>query len=226
MLLAIDTATRLMSIALHDGDRLLAEYSVHIGNQHSVMLAPTIKSILKTCAVDMADLTALGVSIGPGSYTGLRIGVAFAKGLAAVRQLPLVGVTTLDTLAASQPLHNTRSSLVTVVQAGRGRIITQRYRGKKGSWSSKEEPRITTWESLFENWEGHAYLTGEISQAGLDAVKAARERQVEVVLVETAYQLRRAGFLAQEALRRLDKGEAADFAPAKLLPIYLKSSDA
>lgn len=225
MLLAIDTATRLMSLALHDGNRLLAEYSVHIGNQHSVMLAPTVKSMLETCAVDFADLTALGVSIGPGSYTGLRIGVAFAKGLASVRQLPLVGVTTLDTLAVSQPLYNTRSALVAVVQAGRGRIIAQRYRGRKGSWASKEQPRITTWESLFEAWEGHAYLTGEISQAGLEAVEAARERQVEVVLVDSAYQLRRAGFLAQEARRRLTKGNKDDFLPSKLMPIYLKSSD-
>lgn len=226
MLLAIDTATRLMSIALHDGDRLLAEQTLQVNREHSVLLAPTIKKMMQTCNVELNELTALGVSIGPGSYSGLRIGVAFAKGMAAVRQLPLVGVSTLDTLAAGQPFYNTRTSLIAVVQAGRGRIIAQKYRGKKGSWESKEDPYITTWESLFENWGGHGYLTGEISDAGLEAVEAARERDVEVVLVQPAYRLRRAGFLAEEAQRRLQKGTPDLFKPAKLLPMYLKSPDA
>jgi len=226
MLLAIDTATRLMSIALHDGNRLLAEQTLHVNREHSVLLAPTVKKMMQTCTVELTQLTALAVSIGPGSYSGLRIGVAFAKGMAAVRQLPLVGVSTLDTLAAGQPFYNTRSALLAVVQAGRGRIIAQKYRGRKGSWGSKGDPYITTWESLFENWEGHGYLTGEISEAGLEAVEAARARDVEVVLMPPAYRLRRAGFLAEEAQRRLQKASPEDFQPAKLLPIYLKSPDA
>ena len=121
MLLAIDTATRIMSLALHDGDTLLAEQSWNTRNRHTVELAPAVLNMLNSLEMSVADLAGLGVSIGPGSYTGLRIGVAFAKGLAAAHRLPLVGVTTLDTLAAAQPHHQSGMGLIAVVQAGRGR---------------------------------------------------------------------------------------------------------
>ena len=102
MLLAIDTATSLLGIALHDGDRLLAECTLVVDRSHSAVLAPMIKQIMERTGVTGDELTGLAVSVGPGSYTGLRIGVALAKGMAAARGLPLVPVTTLDTLAAGQ----------------------------------------------------------------------------------------------------------------------------
>jgi tRNA threonylcarbamoyladenosine biosynthesis protein TsaB len=103
ILLAIDTATQIMSLALHDGDSLRAEVTWHTANNHTAELAPAVRDLLARSDTSLDDLTALAVSIGPGSYTGLRIGVALAKGLAAARGLPLVGVSSLDTLAAAQP---------------------------------------------------------------------------------------------------------------------------
>ena len=96
MLLAIDTATQVLSLALHDGAALRAEWSLAAGRRQGVRLAPMIEQLLQQTGLQAADLTALAVAVGPGSYTGLRIGVALAKGLAAVDDLPLVPLTTLE----------------------------------------------------------------------------------------------------------------------------------
>lgn len=223
MLLAIDTATRLLSLALHDGKTLLAEQTWTTGNQHTTLLADAISMMLDACEVKHGDISALACSIGPGSYTGLRIGVSLAKGMAAARGLPLVGISSLDTLAAAQPFLNTRHRLIAAVQAGRGRIIAAEYRVKKGRWMAESEPQLTDWASLLKDLEGTYYITGEVDTKGRDAIEAARTDALGLTLVDASYRLRRAGFLAQEAWRVLRAGSPADFDPALVMPVYLKS---
>jgi tRNA threonylcarbamoyladenosine biosynthesis protein TsaB len=228
MLLAIDTATRMMSLALHDGNRLIAEQSWTTPNRHTQDLAPAIQAALAESDTTSADLTALAVSIGPGSYTGVRIGSAMAKGLAAAKGLPVVGVTTLDTLAAGQPHYQNGSGLITVVQAGRGRIIVNTYHWRKGRWNSRIAPRLMDWETLLKSIDGPAYLTGEISDSAIEQIVGAQEKNVPVTLAPSANRLRRAGFLAEEAWTRLNEaGEnLSEFEPSKLIPIYIKSDKA
>ncbi|MEO8397708.1 MAG: tRNA (adenosine(37)-N6)-threonylcarbamoyltransferase complex dimerization subunit type 1 TsaB, partial [Chloroflexota bacterium] len=95
-LLAIDTATQFISIALHDGQQMLAEQTWISENHHTVELAPAVRALLINAHLSPAELSGLAVSIGPGSYTGLRIGVALAKGIATAQRIPLVGISTLD----------------------------------------------------------------------------------------------------------------------------------
>jgi tRNA threonylcarbamoyladenosine biosynthesis protein TsaB len=224
VLLAIDTATRVISLALHDGSHLLAEQTWHSANNHSTELAPAVAALLKRCDQTVADLTVLGVSIGPGSYTGLRIGVALAKGIASARKLPLVGVSTLDTLAAGQTYYSSNHGLIAVVQAGRGRVIVKTYRWRKGHWTSHSEPQLMDWETLFARVDGPAYLTGEVDAAGQEALKAAREKHIQVDLAAPVFRLRRAGFLAEEAWSRL-KNSKDEFPASKVIPIYVKTTD-
>ena len=223
MLLAIDTATRYMSLALHDGDTLLAEHSWLAGNQHNSLLASSISEMLQRCEVSTEAISAVAVSHGPGSYTGLRIGVSLAKGIAGARDLPLIGVSTLDTLAVGQPFQNTRYTLLAILQAGRGRIICGEYRVKKGRWVAEEDPRLTQWDDLFTNEDVSYYVTGEVDETGRSSIEAARGRGLAITLISAAYRARRAGFMAQEAWRRLQEGQPEDFHPDKLIPIYLKS---
>lgn len=227
MLLAVDTATRVMSIALHDGQTLLSEQSWHTGQQHTTELAPAIRNMMDACEIPMSALDAVAVSIGPGSYSGVRIGVAFAKGIAAMRALPLVGITTLDILAAGQPFHQNGSGLITVVEAGRGRIIVKAYRRHHGTWQSRTEPRLITWEGLLNILDGPAHITGEINQTGLDTIKQAQEDDVPLTLAPPANRLRRAGFLAEAALEQLEMAsdDPSAFAPTKLVPVYIKSEE-
>ena len=224
MLLAIDTATRIMSLALHDGLNLRAEQTWITANNHTAELAPTIRMLLHRAELSLADLTSVAVSIGPGSYTGLRIGVSLAKGLAAVHGLPLIGVSTLDTLAVAQPYYQ-GNALIAVVEAGRGRIITATYRWKKGEWVQRNDAQLMDWPTLIDNIDGPAYLAGDIDADGAEALRAAQASDVPVQLVPAAYRLRRSGFLADEALKRLqDQGEAA-FQPARLTPLYVQTKD-
>jgi len=224
MLLAIDTATHSMSLALHDNHTLIGEQTWQTGNRHNTLLAPSIAHLLHVCNTPMADVTMVAVATGPGSYTGLRIGIAMAKGIASVRQLPLIGISTMDVLAAGQPFHNTRHRLIAVVRAGRGRIICATYRVKKGRWTCEDDPQITNWEAVLEHLEDASYyITGEVSDAGRDAIEAAKAQGKLLTLVGAAHRARRAGFLAQEAWRRYHEGQAQDFLAAKLLPAYLNA---
>lgn len=223
MLLAIDTATQVMSLALHDGFSLRAEQTWYTSNNHTAELAPAVRALLAHSDLAMTDLTALAVSIGPGSYTGLRIGVSLAKGMAAALKLPLVGVTTLDTLAAGQ-LYYQGSALIVAVEAGRGRVIAATYRWSKGRWIHRGDPQTMDWETLFASVDGPAYLTGDISTEGQAALEKAQEKDIPVKLVPSAHRLRRAGFLAQEALMQLEESTES-FEPAKLIPLYVKTKD-
>ena len=223
MLLAIDTATRLMSLALHDGQDLLAEETWHTENNHTAELAPAIRLLFGRCGLRYEDLTALAVSTGPGSFTGLRIGIALAKGIASARGLPLVGISTLDTLAAAQPQYP-RHALITVVEAGRGRIIAATYRWGPGRWVNRGEPRLMNWEKLLESIDGPAYVTGAVDAAGRASLLAAEDAEVPVKLVSPALRLRRAGFMAETALQRLEENPG-DYDPALLVPLYVKTRD-
>ncbi len=223
MLLAIDTATRFISLALHDGQSILMEQTWQSDNQHTIQLAPAIAQLFNLCDTTPANLTALAVGIGPGSYTGLRIGVAMAKGMAGVHNLPLVGMSSLDILAYSQPQYQANSGLVAVVQAGRGRVIVNSYRWKKGHWASHTDPRLITWEALIETLDGTAIITGEVNPYGRELLDKAIADGKPISIASPPYRLRRAGFLAEYAWEQLRLTEdKSDFHPTKLIPLYLK----
>lgn len=222
MLLAIDTATRTMSVALHNGAELLAEQTWITPNQHNNTLAPALYKLLQDYAVSVATLHGIAVCIGPGSYTGLRIGVSLAKGLAAAHRLPLVGFSTLDVLALSQPSYT--GTLLCVAQAGRGRIITAAYRWRKGRWHVRDEgAQLSDWHSTLDQLDGATYITGEVDDDGRLLISDAAARGISVSLVPSALRLRRAGYLAEEALILLREHNAGNFAPAKVVPIYIKT---
>ena len=225
MLLAIDTATRIISLALHDGEVLLAECTLTVGRNHSACLAPMVQQIMAQSDASAADLKALAVSVGPGSYTGLRIGVALAKGMAAVRNLPLVPVSTLDTIAAGQTFCDPQARLVALVPAGRSRVISAEYRAKNGRWATQGTAALQSWEDLLASYdELPICLTGEITRQGLQKVRAAVAGGQDIRLIPPAERLRRAGYLAEAAWRRLRAARAGqDFSAERVMPIYLKS---
>ena len=222
MLLAIDTATQYISLALHDGDAIRAEQTWFSPNAHTAELAPAVRAILQQADLATADLTAIAVSIGPGSYTGLRIGVALAKGVASAKGLPLVGIGTLDILAAAQP--HFQGGLIVVVQAGRGRVIAATYQWRKGRWKQRSEPQLMNWATLIASVDGPACLTGEVNETGRDAVASAAAQDVPIILAPAVARLRRAGYLAEEAWTRL-REEPDGFQAASVVPVYVITKD-
>lgn len=226
MLLAIDTSTRSMSIALHDGQTLHAEQTWIANNQHNTHLAPAIQAMLAACGTAPSALTALAVAQGPGSYTGLRIGIALAKGIAAPRNLPLVGVATPDIVAEAHPAA-TRARLIAVVDAGRGRIIAAIYRWRKSAWKRSDEPQLTRWDALLASLEPASYIvTGEVDAAA-HALLAAPPAGVEFQIAAATLRARRAGILAEIAQRQLalSADPAEEFAAPRLLPMYVQTPE-
>ena len=101
MLLAFDTATAAVTVALHDGSSVLAEHTVVDPLRHGELLAPVISTVLTVAGVEPRDLSRIAVGVGPGPFTGLRVGLMTARTMAAVLDIPLAGVCTLDVVAAA-----------------------------------------------------------------------------------------------------------------------------
>jgi tRNA threonylcarbamoyladenosine biosynthesis protein TsaB len=215
MLLAIDTATRWLGLALHDGRKVVAELGWQSVNTQTVELAPTVAGLLNRAGIETADLAGVAVAIGPGSYTGLRVGVGFAKGLALANNRRLIGVPTLDILAAALPRSDRQ--LVVVAEAGRTRVCAGFYKWKGKSWQATEPPDILDWEALIERVEPAAIMAGEITA---DAAKMIRISKKKLLLTPAADSTRRGGFLAEIGWFRLRRGRTDD--PAELSPIYLR----
>jgi tRNA threonylcarbamoyladenosine biosynthesis protein TsaB len=215
MLVAIDTATSYASLALHDGFRVRVEHTWESPRRHTVELLPRLVAALEQLGLNADHLSAVAVTRGPGSFTGLRVGLAVAKGLALARALPLVGVPTLDVVASAQ--GRDRRPLCAILQAGRGRICVATYRWRSGEWRLREGPDLTTWPRLVEETDSPTLFCGEVNMAGADALATIGNL---AVLLPAAARLRRASFLAEIAWRRLNQGKTDD--PAKLAPIYLQ----
>jgi tRNA threonylcarbamoyladenosine biosynthesis protein TsaB len=103
LVVGFDTATPVVSVALHDGERVVSEASAADGRRHGELLAPMIAKVLAEAGASRTDLTAVAVGVGPGPYTGLRVGVVTARVLAAVLGIPVHGVCSLDVIAAAVP---------------------------------------------------------------------------------------------------------------------------
>lgn len=224
MLLAIDTATQVLSIALHDGAALAAEHSLTAKRRHSALLAPLIKQMMAQSNVTSGDLTALAVSVGPGSYTGTRIGVAMAKGMAAAAELPLVPVTTLETVVAAQAPPSDDLPLIATVSAGRNRVIWAEYRCERDAWVEGRAPQISDWDGLIKSCGGRFRLRGEISDSGLGALRRAQAHNARIQAAAAVDRLRRAGYVAEIAWQRLLASGPGAFPADQVMPLYLESS--
>lgn len=129
-ILGIETGTLVSSVALGTGDTLLAEITLQTKKTHSELLMPHIASILQSAGVKKSDLKAIAVSIGPGSFTGLRIGLATAKTLAYALQIPLVGVPTLGAMAYGCPVPGV--TLAPMLDAQRGNVYQALFEWQDG----------------------------------------------------------------------------------------------
>ena len=217
MLIAVDTSTAQMGLAVYDGTQVLAETTWTSLQHHTVELAPALARLLNRSGISMEMVSALGVAIGPGSFTSLRVGLAFVKGLALARHLPLVGIPTLDIIAAAQPPG--KHPLVAVIQAGRGRIAFSRYKYTKNGWQTEGPAHSGTADELADEIESPTHVAGELSAE--DRQRLARKR-VNVLLASPALCVRRPAVLAELAWMRWQAGKNDD--PASLAPIYLHSA--
>jgi len=214
MLLALDTSTRVVGLALYDGVQVLGETVWLSRDYHTVELAPAVANMLARSDVKISDLSALAVAIGPGSFTGLRIGLALAKGLALAHSLPLVGVPSLDILAAAQPIQE--EVMAAVLRAGRGRLAVGWYQASDGGWRAKGQVEALTAQELNERIQEPTLVCGELEE---DEQRLLARKRKNVILAPAAQSVRRPAWLAELGWKRWLAGRVDD--PNTLSPIYL-----
>lgn len=216
MLLAIDTATRFASLALYDPTAgiVRAEHTWYSVDNHTVELVPNLERMLAGQRVKAEALNGIAVSLGPGSFMGLRIGLSVAKGLAVSFGLRLVGVPTLD---AVERAHAGRSlPLWALVQVGRGRIAAAFYPAA-GPHPLTHDYQLTTFERLELPVSGPVMFAGEIDATAAGQLHTRWGERA--IIVSPAANLRRAAYVAELGWERLARGEVDDL--ATLSPIYL-----
>ena len=218
MLLAIDTSTRTVGIALYDGIQVVGETVWTSHDYHTVELAPAVFELLIRAQVDVIDLKVIAVATGPGSFTGLRIGLAFAKGVCLARHLPLIGVATLDIVAASQ--HVQPMPLAAVLHAGRGRLAVGWYHSPSGAWELNGEIKVTDIAHLVHGIQQPTLVAGELNE---EERRALARKYKNVHLASPAQSLRRPAYLAELAWKRWQSGQVDN--PASLAPHYLHYGD-
>ncbi len=215
MFLAIDTATEFAGLALYDEDALWAEEIWHAARNHTVELMPRLNRMLQKAKLKVSELEGIAVSIGPGSYTGVRIGVAVVKGLALPYNLSVIGVPTLDITA--YPHREQDLPVVAVAQAGRKRILVAYYGWIDAVWGQAIPPALTTVPQLAQSLTEPVLVTGELDTKA--AAYLTKEAKGSLKVVSPLYRVRRPGALAELGVIKLANAEPDDL--DGLVPMYL-----
>ncbi|PKG22714.1 tRNA (adenosine(37)-N6)-threonylcarbamoyltransferase complex dimerization subunit type 1 TsaB [Niallia nealsonii] len=164
--LAIDTSNFVLGISILDNDKIIGEYVTNLKKNHSVRAMPAIEQLMRDCDVKPKDLTKIVVANGPGSYTGVRIGVTIAKTLAWTLQIPLVGISSLEVLAASVGRYYD-GSVSPIFDARRGQVYTGLYRFSNNSSTPLKKDQLiltTDWvEQLKEKKEKILFVGNDVS---------------------------------------------------------------
>ncbi|MDF2569256.1 MAG: tsaB [Sporomusa sp.] len=215
-ILAIDTATLVSSVAIATPDTLVAELTVQTRKTHSERLVPHISSLLTMAEIPQNRLKAVAVSIGPGSFTGLRIGLATAKALAYALNIPLIGVPTLAALAFACPSPG--ALLAPMLDAQKGNVYLGLYEWNAGTLVEVEPPRVVAFT------EANAELAAKGRPVLLLGEAAVMYRDDIAHPAPPHVVIPRAGSVAVMAQQMYSQGIRHDV--ATLEPLYIRRSEA
>ena len=222
LILAFETSAKSCSAAIHDGKSLLAESYQNSGLTHSQTLMVMAEDLLKVCGKSAADVTHLAAAAGPGSFTGIRIGVSAAKGFAWGAEKPVYGVSTLESMALGLGVWS--GYICCCMDARRNQVYNAIFLVEQGKLTRFSEDRAIALSDLKEelaHLDGPIYLVGD--GAAL-AHKTLSQDIPELILPPEHRQHQRASGVALAALAAMDRGENAD--GAALQPNYLRLSQA
>jgi tRNA threonylcarbamoyladenosine biosynthesis protein TsaB len=208
--LGIETATDFASVALADQTGPVVEFRMRRGMGHAESLPLIVRSLFERTSISMESINGLAVSIGPGSFTGLRIGLGFAKGLALSLGLPLAAVPTLDALAATIA---PASWAAVVIPSQRNEVYLGLYRFDTERWLPSEPVRFITIDRIaLELPEGEGILAGPNVEIFRDQIQRPGVNILRVLPSALA--------VAEAGIRLIQKGETCDI--DGVVPFYLK----
>ena len=222
-ILAFDSTAKAASVAVCEDEKCLALYTIDNGLTQSELLMPMAENILKCLHLSFDDIELLTASMGPGSFTGVRIGAALVKGIAFGRDIPCVGVSTIEALAKNaMPL---KGIIVPVMDARRAQVYTAIFKsdGENAIRITKDDAiPITELAEMLRQYEGESiYLVGdgyEVARRGLLAAGVSTTPTPPLLINENAYSI------AQVALEKYRRGEVVS--DTDVAPIYLRMPQA
>jgi len=218
-ILALETSGRSGSVAALFGNNLLVQIELDPGQRSAASLAPTVRQLLLQAGWPPRSVQLVAVAIGPGSFTGLRIGVTTAKLLAYAAGAECLGIETLDVIAAQTPLDIDRRLLVAASDAGRGELFTKRFaQDASGEWAPSDETAIEP----IDAWLGR--LTPDDAVTGPAIEMLADRLPAGVMAVEPALRQPMAATVGRLAAVRYAAGQRCD--AWSLAPFYLRRSAA
>ena len=222
LILAFETSAKAASVALHDGEKLLGESYQNTGLTPSQTLMVMAEDLLKQCGKTAADVTAVAVAEGPGSFTGVRIGVAAAKGFARGRETPGYGVSTLRAMAAS--INAWEGTVCPVMDARRSQVYNALFGANCGTYTRIRDDRAISLRELGEelqNMPKPVFLVGDGSKLCYNTLLEA----VPALVLPAEHRMhQRAVGVALCALDKIARGE--DGNGGSLTPNYLRLSQA
>ena len=222
MILAFETSAKAASVALLENGKLLGESYQNTGLTHSQTLLQMAEDMLKTCGKTAADVTAVAVASGPGSFTGVRIGVAAAKGFAWGAEIPCVGVSTLEAMAESLGIWE--GTVVPTMDARRSQTYTAIFKAQDGKLKRMTDDCAISYEELGEKLnycKKPIFLVGDGAQLCYNTLQ---ETVPGLVLPPEHRRHQRASGVALVAERVLSTGERPH--GGSLKPNYLRLSQA
>ncbi len=222
MILAFETSAKAASVALLQGDKLLGESYQNTGLTHSQTLMKMAEDLLANCGKTPGDVTAVAVANGPGSFTGVRIGAAAAKGFAWGAEIPCYGVSTLEAMARSFGLWE--GYVVPTMDARRDQTYTAIFLAEGGTLTRILEDSAISFEELKEklkNREKPIFLVGDGAQLCYNTL---RQELPGLILPPEHRTHQRAAGVALAAREMMQRGESGD--AAGLTPNYLRVSQA
>ena len=215
-ILALDTSAKTTSVCIASDEQILSEFSVIATQTHSQTLMPTLQSAVQSCGISLKEIDLYAVSNGPGSFTGLRIGIGAIKGMAMGAQKPCIGISTLEALA--QNLYGMHGIICAVMDARCNQVYTASFTMKNGVFT-----RITADEALSVDELGGVLrgyiepivLVGDGAELCYEQLK---ERIPNIQIAAPANRYQRASSVAACAWRHASEAVSA----ADLLPLYLR----
>lgn len=222
-LLAVETATARLSVAVLDGERVLARADEDAPGAHARLLVPAIDRVFHSCGLTLKNMNGLAVSIGPGSFTGLRVGLATMLGFRLATDLPLAVVPTLEAMAWN--LRGEQRPLCPVLRARTGEVYWAQYQWlPDGSLKQLQEERAGIFGAVAQTVRGPVVLFGDGWQLHRVELRRLAEQQgAEVHEMPAEASFPSAVSVGLSGLRRLQKG---DVAGRGIAPLYVQRAEA
>ena len=214
--LALDSSGIVASVAVVEDDTLVAEYTVNYKKTHSQTLLPMLDEIVKMTDLDLKTIDAIAVAKGPGSFTGLRIGIGAVKGLAMGAQKPCIGISTLEALA--QNLFGIQGIICAVMDARCNQVYTASFTMKCGELSRVTADEACSIDTLQKGLRGYIEPITLVGDGAALCYEKLKKHIPAIQIAAPENRLQRAASVAACAYRRA--GEAID--AAALTPLYLR----